>query len=37
MAPFSFCRSVLVGMETPQVCPVCVHPQSCFEISAESY
>ena len=31
------CGHIVVGMEAPQVCPVCAHPQSYFEISAENY
>ena len=31
------CGHIVVGMQAPQVCPVCAHPQSYFEISAENY
>jgi len=31
------CGHIVVGTEAPQVCPVCAHPQSYFEITAENY
>ena len=31
------CGHIVVGTEAPQVCPVCAHPQSYFEIHAENY
>ena len=31
------CGHICVGKEAPQVCPVCTHPQSFFEIKAENY
>ena len=31
------CGHIVVGTKAPQVCPVCAHPQSYFEISAENY
>ena len=31
------CGHIVVGKEAPAVCPVCNHPQSYFEIHAESY
>ena len=31
------CGHVVVGTSAPEVCPVCSHPQSYFEISAENY
>lgn len=31
------CGHIVVGTQAPQVCPVCAHPQSYFEISAENY
>ncbi len=31
------CGHIVVGTEAPKVCPVCVHPQSYFEITAENY
>lgn len=31
------CGHIVVGTSAPQVCPVCAHPQSFFEISAENY
>jgi len=27
----------VVGTKAPQVCPVCAHPQSYFEVNAENY
>ena len=31
------CGHICVGKEAPQVCPVCAHPQSHFEIKKENY
>ena len=31
------CGHICVGKEAPQICPVCNHPQSFFEIKAENY
>ena len=31
------CGHIIVGTKAPDVCPVCAHPQSYFEISAENY
>ena len=31
------CGHIVVGTQAPQICPVCAHPQSYFEISAENY
>ena len=25
------------GTQTPEICPVCAHPQSYFEVNAENY
>ncbi|MFR7483430.1 MAG: rubredoxin-like domain-containing protein, partial [Eubacterium sp.] len=27
----------VIGKAAPEVCPVCAHPQSYFEIKAENY
>lgn len=31
------CGHIVVGTEAPQVCPVCAHPQSFFEVHEENY
>ncbi len=31
------CGHIVIGKEAPEVCPVCDHPQSYFEIKAENY
>ena len=31
------CGHIVVGKEAPEVCPVCNHPQSYFEIHAENF
>ncbi|MCM1057151.1 MAG: rubrerythrin family protein [Firmicutes bacterium] len=31
------CGHIVVGTQAPEVCPVCNHPQSYFEVSAENY
>ena len=33
----SNCGHIVVGKEAPNVCPVCAHPQSYFQIKAENY
>ena len=31
------CGHIVIGKSAPEVCPVCSHPQSYFEIKAENY
>lgn len=31
------CGHIVVGKEAPNVCPVCAHPQSYFQIEAQNY
>ncbi len=31
------CGHIVIGKQAPEVCPVCVHPKSYFEIKAENY
>lgn len=31
------CGHIVVGTEAPELCPVCKHPQSYFEVHAENY
>ena len=31
------CSHIVIGKQAPEVCPVCVHPKSYFEIKAENY
>lgn len=31
------CGHICVGQKAPEVCPVCAHPQSYFQIKAENY
>ncbi|MBQ6059842.1 MAG: rubrerythrin family protein [Clostridia bacterium] len=31
------CGHIVVGTEAPEICPVCAHPQSYFEVNAENY
>ncbi len=31
------CGHIVIGTEAPEVCPVCDHPQSFFEVHAENY
>ena len=31
------CGHIVVGTKAPEVCPVCNHPQSYFEVRAENY
>ena len=33
----SNCGHIVVGRQAPEVCPVCAHPQSYFEVRAENY
>lgn len=33
----SNCGHIVIGPKAPEVCPVCAHPQSYFEIKAENY
>ena len=33
----SNCGHIVVGKEAPEVCPVCDHPQSFFQVLAENY
>ena len=33
----SNCGHIVVGKNAPEVCPVCAHPQSYFEVKAENY
>ena len=33
----SNCGHIVVGKNAPQLCPVCAHPQSYFQVSAENY
>ncbi len=33
----SNCGHIVIGKKAPQVCPVCAHPQSYFQIKAENY
>ena len=33
----SNCGHIVVGKQAPEVCPVCAHPQSFFEVHAENY
>ena len=30
-------QNIIVGTKAPEVCPVCNHPQSYFEVHAENY
>ena len=34
---FSNCGHIVIGKKAPQICPVCNHPQSFFELKAENY
>jgi len=34
---FRNCGHIVIGKQAPEVCPVCVHPKSYFEIKAENY
>ena len=31
------CGHIVIGKRAPEVCPVCAHPQSYFQIKAENY
>lgn len=31
------CGHIVVGKDAPEICPVCDHPQSYFELKAENY
>ncbi|MGM9970951.1 MAG: rubrerythrin [Anaeroplasmataceae bacterium] len=31
------CGHIVVGMKAPEVCPVCAHPQSYFEVNVKNY
>ena len=31
------CGHIVVGTSAPELCPVCFHPQSYFEVNAENY
>ena len=31
------CGHIVVGTRAPEICPVCAHPQSYFEVAAENY
>ena len=31
------CGHIVVGEKAPEICPVCAHPQSYFEVRAENY
>ncbi len=31
------CGHIVIGKVAPEVCPVCVHPQSYFELNADNY
>ncbi len=31
------CGHIVVGLKAPEICPVCAHPQSYFEVHAENY
>ena len=31
------CGHIIVGTKAPEICPVCAHPQSYFEISEKNY
>ena len=31
------CGRIAMGLKAPRVCPVCAHPQSCFEINTENH
>ena len=33
----SNCGHIVIGKKAPEVCPVCDHPQSYFQIKAENY
>ena len=31
------CGHIVVGTKAPELCPVCAHPQSFFEVSEQNY
>jgi rubrerythrin len=31
------CGHIVIGTKAPDICPVCAHPQSFFEVNAENY
>ena len=31
------CGHIVIGTKAPEICPVCAHPQSYFEVCAENY
>lgn len=31
------CGHIVIGKKAPQVCPICKHPQSYFQIKAQNY
>ena len=31
------CGHIVVGEKAPEICPVCAHPKSFFEISADNF
>ncbi len=31
------CGHIVIGTKSPEICPVCAHPQSFFEISEQNY
>ena len=31
------CGHIVVGTQAPEICPVCAHPQSYFELREENY
>ena len=31
------CGHICVGKKAPEVCPVCAHPQSYFQVKPENY
>ena len=31
------CGHLVMGKKAPAVCPICLHPQSYFEVRAENY
>ena len=33
----SNCGHIVIGKKAPEVCPVCNHPQSYFQVKAENY
>lgn len=33
----SNCGHICIGKKAPEICPVCAHPQSYFQVKAENY